>query len=510
MTEAIIVMVVPAIVLAYVTLAVRAESRAKWSEQLQAYAVLFPRGVSPAQVADFLAGLSGIVAERWRRPFVVRAVGWEVTATSEGIIHHLLVTPTHAPTVLSTLRAAMPGARVARDENYRPTRPTQAAQLGQVGGSRVLADGAASRVSAALLSSLQPLRDGERIVVQWVLAPTGPAGTTPMPTPARRGNRPMLAQVLERVISSPPMDAAAVADWRRKHAAPVFVATGRVGTCAGSVGGAQRLRAHVLAALHTAKMPGAHLYRSWMPSGWVAAAMSRRLTPLVGAPAVLNAEELVGLLGVPLADVALPGLTLGGTPALAPISEIPSHGRIVAQSTFPGAERALALSVPDSLRHLHVIGPTGAGKSTLLLGLITQDMQAGRGVIVVDPKGDLVADVLDRVPPERTGDVIVIDPADEERPVGLNLLARPDDSPELVVDQVVEHLPRSLQGLLGTANRRHPAGGPADAGGRTRHDAGRSASAVDRSGLPPTAGGADQRPSSAGAVLGLVRRSERW
>lgn len=64
-------------------------------------------------------------------------------------------------------------------------------------------------------------------------------------------------------------------------------------------------------------------------------------------------------------------------------------------------------------------------------------MAAGRGVVVVDPKGDLVADVLDRVPAERSGDVVVIDPADELRPVGLNLLARSGDSPELVVDQVV-------------------------------------------------------------------------
>ncbi len=64
-------------------------------------------------------------------------------------------------------------------------------------------------------------------------------------------------------------------------------------------------------------------------------------------------------------------------------------------------------------------------------------MQAERGVVVVDPKVDLVSDVLDRVPPERTGDVVVLDPADEQRPVGLNLLARPGESPELVVDQVV-------------------------------------------------------------------------
>jgi type IV secretory pathway TraG/TraD family ATPase VirD4 len=128
---------------------------------------------------------------------------------------------------------------------------------------------------------------------------------------------------------------------------------------------------------------------------------------------------------------------LGTAKALAPSSDIPSHGRVVMRSTYLGMERPLALSLADSLHHVHLVGPTGSGKSTLLLGLITQDMHAGRGVVVVDPKGDLGADVLDRVPADRVGDVVVLDPADEERPVGLNLLAHPGDSPELVVDQVV-------------------------------------------------------------------------
>src|SRR5207248_1432686 len=120
---------------------------------------------------------------------------------------------------------------------------------------------------------------------------------------------------------------------------------------------------------------------------------------------------------------------------LAPASDIPSRGRVVAEASFPGAERPMALSVKDSLRHLHVIGPTGSGKSTLLTGLIEQDMQAGRGVVVIEPKGDLVADVLMRVPEHRLDDVIVLDPMDD-RPVGLNLLACTAADRELVVDQI--------------------------------------------------------------------------
>ena len=108
----------------------------------------------------------------------------------------------------------------------------------------------------------------------------------------------------------------------------------------------------------------------------------------------------------------------------------------MAQATYPGSERPLAISPADRLLHTHVIGPTGSGKSNLLLSLITQDMQAGRGVVVIDPK-DLVRETLARIPEHRVRDVIVLDPADDERPVGFNLLDTSVASPELVAEQVV-------------------------------------------------------------------------
>lgn len=97
------------------------------------------------------------------------------------------------------------------------------------------------------------------------------------------------------------------------------------------------------------------------------------------------------------------------------------------------------MSVNDSLRHLHVLGPTGTGKSTLLAGLIIQDLQAGRGCLVVDPKGDLVREVR-RVPVERIDDVVVLDPADVTAPVGLNPLATVSNNPaarQLAADSVL-------------------------------------------------------------------------
>lgn len=73
-------------------------------------------------------------------------------------------------------------------------------------------------------------------------------------------------------------------------------------------------------------------------------------------------------------------------------------------------------------RHLHIIGQTGAGKSTLLANLIAQDLAAGRGVGLLDPHGSLAVGALGSVPSRRAHEVVYLDPADMERPIGFNVL----------------------------------------------------------------------------------------
>lgn len=54
--------------------------------------------------------------------------------------------------------------------------------------------------------------------------------------------------------------------------------------------------------------------------------------------------------------------------------------------------------------------------------LARQDVWNGDGICVIDPHGDLVEDVLEFVPKERAKDVVIFDPADTDRPMGLNML----------------------------------------------------------------------------------------
>jgi hypothetical protein len=93
------------------------------------------------------------------------------------------------------------------------------------------------------------------------------------------------------------------------------------------------------------------------------------------------------------------------------------------------------LAVTDARQHLHIMGATGSGKSTLLTNLVLGDIEAGRGVVVVDPKGDLVNDLCERLPEGAERRLVLIDPEEDEAPPILNVLSGGDI--DLVVDNVV-------------------------------------------------------------------------
>ena len=98
----------------------------------------------------------------------------------------------------------------------------------------------------------------------------------------------------------------------------------------------------------------------------------------------------------------------------------------------------VALGDDERRRHLYIVGQTGTGKSTLLLNLLRQDFAAGAGVALLDPHGDLARAALDHIPKRRTNDLVYIDPADLERPIGFNPLSHvPPDLAPIVADGVV-------------------------------------------------------------------------
>ena len=87
---------------------------------------------------------------------------------------------------------------------------------------------------------------------------------------------------------------------------------------------------------------------------------------------------------------------------------------------FRNHQKKFGIKMDDRSRHIYVVGKTGVGKSTLLENMIIADIQAGKGVGVVDPHGELAEKILDFIPEERLDDVIYFDPSDMEYPIAFN------------------------------------------------------------------------------------------
>jgi Type IV secretion-system coupling protein DNA-binding domain len=384
----------------------------------------WPREVTPEQLTQVFR----LLATTAGNPVVIETVG------SPGAVEHRLALPaSRAEGVVDQLRAAIPGLAVEAVATRPPMAMTHAVTLRLSTRRRPLATDDPASVSRALLTALAQVHRGERLVIQWLLG----RSLTPMAVPNRlegASRESWLASLLLAPFGPPPtMDVEGRNALRDKQREPGWRAVGRIGVKAKSGGRERQLIRQVVGALASADAPGVRFSIRVTSAQRVSGAE----VPRWRWPLRLNASELATVSAWPVGATSELPVAAVGSRLVAPPAVIPRKGRIIGTASFPGRERPLALTPTDSLRHVHALGPTGVGKSTLLLHLITQDMAAGRTVIVIEPKGDLIADVLLRVPPGRVSDVILLDPTDTARPVGLNPLALAGRTPELVADQLL-------------------------------------------------------------------------
>lgn len=138
---------------------------------------------------------------------------------------------------------------------------------------------------------------------------------------------------------------------------------------------------------------------------------------------LLCEEELATIFHFPDAKYnKIPTIKWMDYKVLPPPINLPKEGVVLGNSVYRGESKPVRIMPNDRTRHMYVIGKSGSGKSVLLEYMAGQDVQRGAGVCVIDPHGDLVEDVLSRAPKERAKEIIVFDPGDMERPMGLNVL----------------------------------------------------------------------------------------
>ena len=154
---------------------------------------------------------------------------------------------------------------------------------------------------------------------------------------------------------------------------------------------------------------------------------------------ILNTEELASIYHLPSEQVETPGIRWFMAKRASVPANIPKEGIVLGKNIYRGEEVSIRLKEADRRRHLYAIGMTGTGKSTFFESMILQDIKEGRGVAVFDPHGELVEGLLNRIPKSRAEDVIYFDPADTERPMGVNLLEwKTKEQKDFLVQEAVQ------------------------------------------------------------------------
>lgn len=357
-----------------------------------------PTAIESAQAAvAALAGLSG-------QPRIVL----EVTGRDGSVSWKLGCNTRSRHRVLGALSSQLPGLRTeAMSSSFDGLRADAVAAVRMKGNRNVpLNHEGIEPATRGLLGALATARRSELVHVQVILGPRSRPTTPPS------------------AISDRSRQRAAI-----KLAEHQFGCEIRIAASTASEARSRSLIAAVVGALRQLDAPEVRI----QPVRSSVRAFTRAASPLFW-PNRLSVTDIVPFTGWPVAAKTaqpLPGVP-SAHPRLIPANDTAARtGRVIGHATGD-PKRPVAISVTDSLRHLHLIGPTGVGKSTLITRLVLQDIAAGRGVVVVDPKGDLVDDILARADERRIDDIVVLD-ARDTAPVGINGLANVRD-PELAAD----------------------------------------------------------------------------
>ena len=162
-------------------------------------------------------------------------------------------------------------------------------------------------------------------------------------------------------------------------------------------------------------------------------------------------SELASLVHFPSKEIQSERLEAANMKAKLPPESYTAGPVVIGESEARGTKKPVTLPASVRDRHVYIVGKSGMGKSTLLTNAVIANIQAGEGVCVIDPHGDLVATgaqpLLDYVPGSRIRDTIYFNAADKEYPLALNMLsAGKDEELSLLADNLLVMFRRQSDG----------------------------------------------------------------
>ena len=399
--------------------------------------IMPPPQIDPDGAMTLWMGLHALIRPGWARLiFGQPHLSWEIVAADTESSIGLWVAARVPPGLVEqAVQSAWPGARVEQSQAPPvPRRPGPVSCEMRLSESQEypLGEGIGSDPLRLVLGAFSLLSPGEQAMIQLLARPVTGRMRHKVRGAARQlrqANYGSPARGRSRPSSLPdPTVAEDVRMILQKGAHPMWEVVIRVAVASAS-GPSARGKIHALAGALAVFAGPNDLVRARLRGG--PEALERRSMP---KGFLLSAPEVARIATLP-SPLALPSLQRARARTVAPPRDLPEIGKPLGSADHPGYARKVALAVPDAAHHLHLVGETGTGKSTLIAQMVLADAEAGRAAVVIDPKGDLVNSIVERLPEQAVGRTCLFDPDDPEVAVGLNVLSGED--PDLVVDQIV-------------------------------------------------------------------------
>lgn len=362
------------------------------------------------------------------------SISFEIVAFKEKMKMYVVCPTKIANLVERQILGAYPTAELTESQDYNLYRSDSYVEFKELRLAKesyypiVLHDKLSTDPMNIITGSLSKVGEGEGLALQYIISPTDDGWRNEGRSVIKSYEK---AQKDAEDKSGPKVPQEVIQSITEKIAKIGFDTTIRIVSVAPTKNAAKNNLSNIEAAFQQFNSPQTNRFsklklknfKSYLREKNIVYDIVNRVPPVWGKRSVLNTAELATIFHFPSKKVETPYIEWLMAKKAPADESVDSEGLWLGTAAYRGSEKDVAMgSLDDRRRHMYIIGQTGTGKSYFMQNMALQDINAGYGMCYIDPHGDGIEWLLERIPAHRAEDVIYFNPGDFDKPFGFNIL----------------------------------------------------------------------------------------